>query len=891
MGLVEWSGMQAAWVGDSLRRIAVSQHFEPSEEDESAILARVRHAAAGGSVSGQADGLVCSPLDAAHLSGGHVSPGRVVIAELGPVQHVDRLAAGQVLRFAPIGITLVFGENGSGKSGYTRIAKRFCRSLSIDELKGDVFLPSAPQQMAIHVKYKVGGDEIVGFDWEPGLDTPAELKQISVFDSHNARLYVDQQNRIAYLPAEIAILERHGAVCDKLSTRLTAESAELERRLKVPLPMGYSPGSSVDAILARLAPKAQLPTREDIERLAGLTADEEAELLVLERELAEDPAVAASAKRAAKKALARVSTIFQELDFGLATGVTADIARLRADLDAAVAAAGFAAAASFGSEPLPAVGDAAWRQLYDAALRYVASFEPLSFGLPASAGDACLLCQEPLNATGADRIARFNAFVSGEAARRADEARTVLEAAIQRLESLVIPPSDVVVDTLGLYAASRTGRQAVVDEIAAALAAYAERKNQLVASAKGATVAVPELPAPLTARLKPEMVDLEAEAVRLDAAAVHSQTIDAKRSRLASLKDRKKLKDDLATVLLRLDDLTVLTGIAACKAQLATRSISAQVSALRKKLVTEKLEARIRGEIASLDLGHIPFAFSDSSQQGISRFGVGLQGATRHKNTQVLSEGEQRALALACFLAEIGDEAEGYGIIVDDPVSSLDQARIRRVAARLVAEARKGRQVVIFTHSLVFFNEVVAEAARFGPEAPLLTNVIRKTEAGGFGIVEQDSEPWIVRGINLRIDDLRERAKAMAAESSMSVEDFRRRAKDFYSDLRESWERAVEEIVFNRTVERLVPDVKTQSLKGVSVTDDDYRTIYFAMKRASERSGHDMAAGRDIPVPTPADMLADIEELDRFRIDYTARRKALTTARSAMEAPVKASPL
>ena len=888
MGLVDWAGTQPAWVGDSLRRIATSENFGLSAEHEAAILARVRVEAAGT----EGEDLPCVPINASHLAADlSAVADRVVIAELGPVEHVDRLAAGQILRFAPSGITLVFGENGSGKSGYTRITKHFCRSLSAGALKGNIFAPPAAGPIAVHVKYKVGDAELAGFDWTPGQDSPAPLKQISVFDSHNAQLYVDQQNRIAYLPEQIAILEHHGALCEKLASELTAEGRTLETRVKVPLPAGYSQGSLVDTLLARLHAKAQLPTRQDFETIAGLTAAEEADLLSLEKDLAQDPAIAAGARRSAKKALDRLSVIFAELDADLSAEAAAALAASRTEFEAADLMASLAAGASFAGEPLPSVGSEAWRHMYDAALQYILSYSPLTVALPAKAGDACLLCQEPLNDDAASRIARFNAYVSGEAARRLDAARAALAAAVERIEGSTIPASEIVIDTLAGYAGTKAGRDALVDKVVLSLSAYGERRRTLLASLSDAEVVVAPPPAPLLQELAGEAAELETEAAELELAAVHTAAMDASRARHADLKDRKKLAHDLPTILQRLDDLVILSRIGACKTQLSTRPVSTQVSALRRALVTEKLEERIRQEIASFDLGHIPFAFSDSSQQGASRFGVELQSATKHKNSQVLSEGEQRALALACFLAEIGDETASYGIIVDDPVSSLDQRRIRRVAARLVAEARKGRQVIIFTHSLVFFNEVMAEAAKAGPEAPVLTNIVRKTEADGFGVIDQDSDLWIARGINSRIADLRARAKAMADESALDDDGYRRRARDFYADLRESWERAVEEVVLNKTIERLVPDVKTQSLKGVNVTDEDYRTIFFAMKKASERSGHDMAAGRDIPIPTPADMLADLEELDAFRVDCNKRRKAVAEARSALESAVKAAVL
>ena len=61
------------------------------------------------------------------------------------------------------------------------------------------------------------------------------------------------------------------------------------------------------------------------------------------------------------------------------------------------------------------------------------------------------------------------------------------------------------------------------------------------------------------------------------------------------------------------------------------------------------------------------------------------------------------------------------------------------------------------------------------------------------------------------------------------------------------------------------------------------------MKHVSERSGHDMPAGRDIPVPTPAEMLADVDTLDTFQVDYKKRRNVADSARKALHAPVKAA--
>lgn len=68
-------------------------------------------------------------------------------------------------------------------------------------------------------------------------------------------------------------------------------------------------------------------------------------------------------------------------------------------------------------------------------------------------------------------------------------------------------------------------------------------------------------------------------------------------------------------------------------------------------------------------------------------------------------------MALACFLGEVLGDPVKHGVIIDDPVSSLDHIRVRKVAERLVKEAAEGRQVIVFTHNLLFYSEIMNAAA------------------------------------------------------------------------------------------------------------------------------------------------------------------------------------
>lgn len=877
--LLDWAKKQPAWASDALRRLASSSELALTEEDKKEVLSRIRHAASNGAD----DGPQCTPLSEDHLRR-HGTPGpRVALTSIGPVANIDRLAPNQRLRFAESGVTLVFGENGSGKSGYARIAKHLCRSLSQDKLKGDVFATAPTGAMGAQLQFRVGEDELKTLDWSPDQAPPPALRAVSVFDSHNAGLYVDDKNQIAYLPFQLALLEQHGRVCTALSAQLSSEEPPIRQRLASGTPAGYAPEGLCQTLLARMKPDgSDLPAEQELATLAALSEEDVAELAELELTLAQDPVALATTRRRAITLLERVLTLYSALDAGLSVQKATEFEGLLSATETAEAAVRMSAGEVFAQEPLPNVGGEAWRLMFEAARAFAGRDE-----LPEQVSEACPLCLDPLSPAGADRMGRFNAFIRSEASRQAQAARAALQAARSAFEALATPDAQAVEDSLVPFAELDDAHQALVTRIMTALAAHLARREALVARPGTDAAPVPPPAEDLQAELRAVCDRLAEEAAALEASAAHEGALDAARRRVSDLKDRAKLRDDLPALLQRLADLRELGRIRAAIALLGTAPITRQINQLRRALVTEDLQRRLVEEIRALDLAHIPFTVSDGAAQGVNHFSLGLEGVSRIKNSQILSEGEQRALALACFLAELGDQASG--ILVDDPVTSLDHHRMRKVAARLVDEAAGGRQVIIFTHNLVFFNEVASEAARRGDSAPLIKMMVRKSAAGGYGLIEEDTAPWLIRNVVDRIQDLRERAKTLAGHDDPTGEDYRRRAKDFYSDLRETWERAVEETLLYKTIQRLVPDVMTQRLSGVEVTDADYSVIYHAMKRASERSGHDMPEGRAISAPSADEMLADVETLDRLRLEIATRRKVVEKRRKTLEEPVKAA--
>ncbi len=886
--LVEWSDKQEPWVKDALRRHALCIGPALSAAEKAEIVARVRHHA--GFATGLTSG--CDPLTKDHIGTVSGDGPRTLLCSLGPVKNLNRLAPGNQLSFAVNGITVIYGDNGSGKSGYTRITKKICNSLTSENLLGDVFKAGDKPPAEILIRFMRDGDEKpTEVDWIDGNPPPDLVSRLSVFDSQNARFYVDKQNRIAFPPKELAILEDHGAHCIEMASTFDAERKIIEKRTKTPLPGGYTANGDIAKLIARLDSKEiSLPTIDEFKNTAVWTSADVEELTKLDALLANDPKALAARARRAKSALEGYVPYFASIEQALSQEQADKMKSLCETARATAEAASIAATERFVEEPLKDVGQPPWRQLYNHAKAYAAAIGMGEDKLPEQVGDPCVLCQEPLSEAAAKRVQSFNAFVMDAASKAADDARSARDTVVAELRATQIPAKTQIAATLGEFREMGDGEKKIGEDILGYFAAALARRDSLIGAVPSASFdSIPMLSTSPAETVTSAVIVLEEDAKRHDEAANSDTGRVAERTRQGVLKDRKKLSDDLQTFLARLADLQEIVLLKECSRAVETRPVSLQITALRRSLVMKNLESRIFDEINTLDLSHIPFTVTDNSADGASKFGVGLDMSIKTENSRVLSEGEQRALALACFLGEVGATGGKNGLIIDDPVSSLDHIRIRRVAERLVAEAQAGRQVIIFTHNILFFNEIVDGAGKASPAVPVLRNFIRKSVTEGFGLVSQTDEPWVLMPVTKRIAALRERLKGFGDVTDFDTEKWRRMTKDYYTDLREAWERLVEEALLYNVIERFNTDVKTQRLKGVVVEDEDYKMIFWAMKRVSERSGHDMATGKNVPTPKPADMKADLDEIENFRIAVDKRRKEATQRREKYEEPPKAS--
>jgi AAA domain len=547
-------------------------------------------------------------------------------------------------------------------------------------------------------------------------------------------IYADQQNRIEFLPHGLDVLHRLGDVCEKVAAQVDAERSKVDQRIGIPLPT-VPVGTSAALMTERLSkttPAQDLPTKEQIEAFCAWTGEDGDALEDKERALLGDPEVLA---KACRQLIITMEVVERELSALGQRFDDASLGQCRKAWEAARTAreaATMAASQARTTDLLPGFGSNAWRLLFQHARSFSATVYPGEPFPVTRDGARCVLCQQPLGRDAIQRFETFDRYVRGAAEADAAEQERKRDAAKDGIATLSVrEPADARTMLAGL-AGEDAEAVGITEGVVAYLTAAGTRKRAIGAAfADGGWEGLPAL-------AEPPLDKLAAAKARLLAKAVAHEANRDPAARKAiegsatELRARKTLSASREAVLRRREDLDTLSRLNHCKAACDTKGISRKNSELRRQYLTKDFEDRLFQEIRDLDLAYIPFKVQERSDHGASFLGVGLEAVVKVKNHDILSDGEFRALALACFLTEVDSIAGHNGVIVDDPVSSLDHLRARVVAQRLVREAQV-RQVIVFTHDLVFYHELYDDAAELG--VPIVCHWIRRTEEHGFGTI------------------------------------------------------------------------------------------------------------------------------------------------------------
>ena len=855
--ILTWSSDSPGWQRDALRRLATQVTLEPAEIDELIAICKGDSPAV--------------PLEASHLRNPNRDQGEVYLRQVHGVRHVNALAPDQRLTLHRVGLTIIYGDNGSGKSGYARILKKACRARMlnrVEEIIPDIY-DLAPGTPSATIEYAVSGQNRT-CAWQLGQAADTALSAVSVFDSRTANIHVDETNDVAYTPVPLKLLGALAQLCksvkDKLAVEFTQIKAQTPEAIRTP---ACSRETAVGRLMTRLATNTDPAT---VETLATLTQAEQDRLTQLTADLAGDPARAArqlvALKTKVEEHIARLDRLFASISDDAAN----NLRRLAADTDAARRAAEAASGALFRDEPLPQIGSEVWQALWASARAFSDEEAYPDRRFPVTdPGSVCVLCQQELTPVAADRLNRFEAFLRDDSQRRAEAARAAYDMALATFKGEAFSLAELA--NIVATVRDELRQDALAEEIRGASLHALWRHRQIRRRHANPTAAfvAPVIAYPRQA-IASQVADIEMRANAL-AAEADSPVRAALLAEKAELADRQWLGGIKADVLAEIARRKEIARLEAAQRDTTTNRITTKSTEIAQALVTDALRAQFAREVASFEMAGLAVELcQQNSVQGIPRFKVALTRKPNAAVGQVLSEGEHRCVALAAFMAELVTTENKSGIVFDDPVSSLDHMHREAVAKRLVAEATR-RQVIVFTHDLAFLFELnrAADDAQPKPQVAI-SSVSRGADKAGFCRSEPPFKARRVGDITASLTN--QLANERYHFEQGNNEEWRKTVKSIAGVLRDTWEIAVEEVV-GHVIRRLSNEVKTPGLvKLTAITVPDCEAMRDGFGCCSELL-HSAAAALNRPLPNPDMLLAEIDALRAWADSLRQRQSAI----------------
>jgi len=866
-----WSKKLSPWQQDALRRLSISDELTDTDLDE--LLAIIKQTA-GFDLSTPAPTPV--PFAKAHF--GSSKQQTIVLKGIAKVENVNRLVSGARLDFCPEALSVVYGRNGSGKSGFVRILRTACRTRVENPAKlkvlSDVYGGDTGPQSAEIVIDAGGGDTPIA--WTTGMTAAPELMQVAVFDTLSAQLYVDGGNQIRYLPFGLALPHRLNAICLKLKERL-----DDEREAAV----GNKVGLTSTTFHVQRGTTAQVFDRALSKATTDAKIDEAATFSAKDQERLDEVTSILSAGAAAIADLTSLIAWVESIAGECETAATAfsdaamsGFTTLRTTAVTKRETAKLSAGELFTDEPLDGVGSDSWRALWAAARDYSVSEAFVDADFPVTSSETgpadCVLCQQPLLPDGAARMQRFRKYMDDTLDVAATLAEKAVADAINGIAALTMLRAADFSDRVEQV---RQRDPKLADVLSSFQLSARQRRTDAGARLAGeACTPVPVLASP-HAELKEFGRKLREEK---DARAKAGQAEE--REKLArekgELEDVKILAANHGKLVTRRNLLLNDAAYAKAIAEVQTKGITQRANNLIDKHLTSAVGTRFDAERERFDIMHLKVRLTRKSGQTKAEFEVDTQNKFTKVTSEILSEGEQRALALSGFLTEVALTDGSGPIIVDDPVSSLDRDRSAAVAERLAEESCQ-RQVVVFTHDIIFFNELCSAAEKKGIE-PVTIALFGDKDAAGK--VDAGGMVWKGLPVAKRIGKIKNDFAPLPKLLKTSPSEYEYQVKHLYGRLRDTYERVVEEVIFKDIVRRGTDVIQTQLLRYVTLSNALAIRFHEGMTRANTLS-HDNPAADTVPVPTPDVFNADVANLEKLIEDLKTESLAAEAARPQMK--------
>lgn len=619
----------------------------------------------------------------------------LLFRKLENVEGVNALTENQIIEFSP-NLTVIYGANGSGKSGYVRLLKKVFYSKTPEDIVQNIHLAGGHKPVSANFTFHSAGSDI-SLNY-PTNSNNAEFEQYAVFDNGSVRHHLDHKNEFEFRPAGLSFFADFTEAIKRVEIKLNTEIAtkqtpndydvwfEGESEIKT-LIQGLTAQTNI-ADLNKHTPFSEKDINDKItiekkyDELALASKNKEKEILKLEgikRNLIDN-----------KKTIEAINTYFDSAYLtSIQTSITDCLAK-----EANAKADGIE---NFKTDKIKNIGTAEWKNFIIAADKFAKQQKEVEVVYPET-NDNCLLCHQPLSEDAENLIKNYWTFIKSIAEQNAIQSQQTLneiKAGFEKLPFDLFPVDNVLTvwltenypKVLALLneklAAQKTLTLSIVADITTKTA---NKREEIKTSVADHDIII-------------SAIDNSIKVLRED-----SQGAELLKLQLAKtyLLHKEKFNTHFAKFTTYIQNQQWILKANAISWMSQKRNITEWEKYLSGKYFNQKYIDIFNQECVALN-GNFGIEVSHTGSAGTSFRQLTLKG----KNpAAILSEGEQKVIALADFISEMQLSDVNRGIIFDDPVNSLDEGRKKDIAYRLIKES-VSKQVIVFTHDLIFVSNLI----------------------------------------------------------------------------------------------------------------------------------------------------------------------------------------
>lgn len=784
---------------------------------------------------------------------------QIAINSIRDITAVNALADNTSLNFGTRGVSVVYGLNGAGKSGFMRIFKHVSGHPYAEQIQQNIYKKSREVKPFCRFDISVGDtNQTIDADLTV-FGNNAVLRQCDVFDTRISNAYVSSSNSVSYEPFVFTVLKELAVIADKIQA-VIQERIDSIQQLNLTRPdfiRDYPDAGWTETI-----------TNKTVIPKDCLLWDEKSKARIDElNKLLDSQQVKASLK-SKEYQFNQIRSILFELH-GLEDRIVKNVCNKLQPLytDYCKAKRQFELSQRLFSQNATKIDQSSvniddyitlWqvgRSYYEKCIH---SINGNGF---AQSGSICPMCLQPIEGDMFKRFSTVDEYVNGILSETYASAKEEYQALFAEITAHIYTHAQVADILKGIVSAE------LIEKIVAfykRIEAWAEESYSEAAYNEIGNLHELKFIAELS-----EVAEIIGEEIETLKAALNEEKQEEYKKELLHLRYLQWVSQQRELIQAIINNEMQKKNLQSGLQYLRTNKITSESNLLAEALITDAYIKRFNREMGILAPNLKVKLEKGQSIKGRSPYKVVLdtEDKLRKRPEDVLSEGEQRIVALAAFFADATGRKERTPIIIDDPISSLDY-NYEDAATKRIVELAKNRQVIVFTHRISLLVGLGDTCKLEG--VPFSERYIRGTNSGK-GI--PDFEDKYHGNITTQLKGLVKRIREVQKMDPYSRE-YLDACSRISQQLRICVERSVEDVLFQQMVKRFSRRIMTGKLMKMDRIDANDCVMIDSMMTKYSYEEHSQ------PDDSPCieiDLEETVSDINRFIAwikDYTKKMEA-----------------